>query len=446
MVGSLPIPRIWSDRMSEDLGKRTTGKVFRRLMPFLGLLYIVAFLDRVNVGYAALSMNQDLGFTNATYGFGAGVFFLGYFIMEVPGNLIMAKVGPRIWIARILITWGVISALTAWVSTPLQFYAVRFLLGIAEASFFPGIIYYLSTWCLSRDQAKAVAFFMMSLPICNVLAAPLSTYILGISWFGWQGWKWLFIMEAVPALVLGIITPFFLTNEPKDAHWLEEEERTWLERALAGERARKLERARYTLAQAFSDRDVLILSAVYFAWICGFYGVTLFLPLLVKALSTGLSNQTVGLLVMAPYIFGFFMMYGIGRHSDRTGERRYHTIFGLLTGAAGLAGSVLLADISVTVSMIFFTLSVMGVYGSFGPFWSIPSSFLTQSAAAGAIAMINSIGNLGGFVGPYAMGLIRDFSGSFTGGIMFLVVCLLAAAGLVAALHKSGAEAQPALE
>lgn len=432
--------------MREELEKRTVRKVFRRLMPFLGILYLVAFLDRVNVGYAALSMNQDLGFSATTYGFGAGIFFLGYFLMEVPGNLIMARVGPRLWMARILITWGIISALTAWVSTPMQFYAVRFFLGLAEASFFPGIIYYLSTWCRSRDQAKAVAFFMMALPISNIIAAPVSTYILGITWWGWHGWKWLFVLEAIPALILGIVTPFYLTNRPKDAKWLEDDERAWLERALEAESSRKLGCRRYTLREAFSDRDVLILSAIYFAWICGFYGVTLFLPLLVKALSSTLSNQAVGFVVMVPYIFGFFAMFFIGRHSDRTGERRRHTIAGLVTGAAGLTASIFLNDASVTVSMVFFTLSIMGIYGSFGPFWAIPSSFLTHSAAAGAIAMINSIGNLGGFVGPYVMGLIHDTSGSFTGGLLFLVVLLLVAAALVSTLRRAEVETGVALE
>lgn len=420
------------------LEKRTVKKVFWRLMPFLGLLYIVAFLDRVNVGFAALSMNKDLGFSNAVYGFGAGIFFLGYFTMEIPGNLIMTRVGAKIWIARILITWGIISSLTALVSTPMQFYIVRFFLGVAEASFFPGIIYYLSTWCRSRDQAKAVAFFMMALPVCNIVGAPLSTYILGMTWLGWTGWKWLFILEAVPPVILGIITPFYLANSPEEAGWLDDEERAWLVESLAVERLTKLKRKRYTVLQALGDRDVLTLSAIYFAWICGFYGVTMFLPTLVKALSATMSNQTVGFLVMIPYIFGFFTMYLIGRHSDKVEERRYHTVACMLLGAFGLAGSVFLSDINVTVSMLFFTIAVMGIYGAFGPFWAIPSYFLASTAAAGAIAMVNSIGNLGGFVGPYAMGFIREYTGSFRGGSVFLVACLLTAAGLLMTLRKAG--------
>lgn len=407
-------------------------------MPFLCLLYIVSFLDRVNIGYAALSMNQALGFSNAVYGFGAGIFFIGYFIMEIPGNLIMARVGARLWMARILVTWGIISGLTALVATPTQFYLVRFFLGVAEASFFPGIIYYLSTWFRLQDVAKAVAVFMMSLPVCNIVAAPVSTYLLGISWLGWAGWQWLFILEAVPAVVLGLLTPFYLTNKPAEARWLSVEERGWLITTLASEHAAKVDRKKYSVMQAFADRDVIILSAVYFMWICGFYGITMFLPILVKALSSALSIQSVGFLVMIPYGFGFLAMYGLGHHSDKTGERRWHTVIGMVTTAVGLAGSAFLADISLVVSMVFYTIAVMGVYGSFGPFWAIPSSFLTTAAAAGAIAMINSVGNLGGFVGPYAMGCIREETGSFTGGIIFLAICLLTAALLLMMLRKAG--------
>lgn len=420
------------------LEERTVRKVFRRLMPFLCLLYLVAFLDRVNVGFAALSMNRDLGFSSGVYGFGAGIFFIGYFFMEVPGNLIMARVGARLWIARILVTWGIISSLTAFVATPTQFYVVRFMLGVAEASFFPGIIYYLSTWCRSKDQAKAVSLFMMSLPVCSIVGAPLSTYLLGIDWLGWAGWKWLFVLEGLPAVVLGLITPFYLTDRPDEATWLESEERDWLVATLAAEKAAKLKHKSYSLTEAFSDRDVLILSGVYFAWVCGFYGITMFLPTLVKALSASLSNQTVGFLLMVPYVFGSLAMFFMGRHSDTTGERRYHVITGLLTAAAGLACSLFLTDFSVAVSMMSFTVAIMGVYGAFGPFWSIPTSFLTTSAAAGAIAMINSIGNLGGFVGPYAVGVIRDMTGSFSGGIMFLVFSLISAAILLMAIRKEG--------
>ena len=404
---------------NKTIEERTVGKVFWRLMPFLCLLYIIAFLDRVNVSYAALSMNKDLGFSNAVYGLGAGIFFIGYFVMEIPGNLIMVRVGARIWIARILITWGIIAGLTALVATPQQFYLVRFFLGVAEASFFPGIICYLGMWSRAEDQAKAVAVFMMSLPLCNVLGAPISGYLLGIDWLGIAGWKWLFILEAIPAVILGIITPFYLTNRPADAKWLADDERNWLIGVLAAEDNKKHEKKKYTLLQAFTDIDVIILSAVYFFWICGFYGLGLFLPILIKSLSAAISNQMVGFLVAAPYAFAFIAMFLIGRNSDRTGERRWHAVLGMVTGAIGLGCSVLFAHVSVFVSMIFFTVAVMGTYASFGPFWAIPQSFLTATAAAGAIAMINSIGNFGGFAGPYMMGYIREATGSFNGGLYF---------------------------
>jgi MFS family permease len=314
------------------------------------------------------------------------------------------------------------------------------MLGMAEASFFPGIIYYLSIWNRKQDLAKAVAMFMMALPICNVIGAPLSTYLLGITWAGYTGWQWLFILEAIPALILGFITPFYLTNKPADAKWLSDEERNWLVDVLAQESAKKIEQKKYSVLQAFADRDVVICSGIYFLWVCGLYGLSLFLPILIKALSATISNMMVGWLVTIPYIFGFVAMYFIGRHSDKTGERRWHTIFGMVTCAVGLLGSVFLANVSVFVSMLFFTIATVGIYGVFGPFWAIPNSFLTSTAAAGAIAMINSIGNLGGFVGPYAMGLIRDMTGSFNGGMIFLAACFVGAAVLLMMLRKVGQE------
>ena len=284
-----------------QLELRTVRKVSLRLLPFLFLCFAVAFLDRVNVGFAALSMNKDLGFSSAIYGLGAGIFFIGYFTMEVPGNLIMARVGARLWIARILITWGIISGMTALVATPMQFYIVRFLLGVAEASFFPGIIYYLGNWYQGKDQAKAIAWFMISLPACNVIGSPLSSYLLGLSWLGWAGWKWLFVMEAVPSVILGFVTFWFLTDKPEDAKWLQDEERNWLVRTLDAERNKKQAKKKYTVLQAFGDRDVMLLAAAYLAWMCGYYGVVMFLPTLVKALSATMSNEIVGLWVALPY-------------------------------------------------------------------------------------------------------------------------------------------------
>jgi MFS family permease len=422
-----------------SLEKRTTKKVLWRLIPFLGVLFFVNIIDRINVGFAALSMNQDLGFTSAVYGFGAGVFFIGYFLMEIPGNLMMVRFGPRIWFARILITWGFISALTGFVQTPTQFYTARFLLGLAEASFYPGIIFYMSNWFRVKDLAIAVALFQVFSPLSSVFSSPVSTYILGISWLDLAGWQWLFILEGLPAVILGFITLAYLTDKPEDAKWLADEERACLVKALATEKTAKLARKHYTLLEAFRDRDIVLLVVIYFSYLCGFWGLVYFLPTLVKALSASFSNQTTGFLVMIPYIFTCFAVYAVGHHSDKTGERRWHVIGCLLVGAISLVTSALLADTNVVLSMICFTVAAMGLYSVFAPFWAIPSSFLTASVAAGSIALINSFGNLGGFVGPYFMGLISAHTGgSYMWGTIFLACCLVFSALLLMTLRKSG--------
>ncbi len=421
-----------------QLERQTVKKVGWRIIPFLFICFAAAYIDRVNVGFAALSMNQDLGFSSAIYGLGAGIFFIGYFLLEVPGNLIMAKVGARIWISRILVTWGIISACTALVHTPTQFYVVRFLLGIAEASFFPGMIYYLSNWFQTKDQAKAIAFFMMSLPVCNVIGSPMSTYLLSFTWLGWAGWKWLFILEAVPSVILGFVAFFFLTDKPEQAKWLEDDERNWLVKVLTAEKNHKQGKKKYTVLQAFADRDILIMALAYFAWMCGNYGVIMFLPTLVKHLSATMSNQAVGIWVMLPYTVAFLTMIFVGRHSDKTNERRFHVVACMIAGAVGLLASVYFADVSVITSMLLYTITVAGLYGAYCPWWAIPSSFMTEAAAAGAIAFVNSIGNLGGFVGPYGMGLIRDSTGSYTIGIVFLAACLAICGVLTCFLKRSG--------
>jgi ACS family tartrate transporter-like MFS transporter len=412
-------------------------KRFMRIMPYIFVLYIISFLDRVNVGYAALSMNNDLGFSNAVYGLGAGIFFIGYFIMEIPGNLIMARWSARLWIARILITWGIIAGLTAFIHTPWQFYTVRFLLGLAEASFMPGIIYYLSCWFQSKEQARAVALFMLALPVCSIIGGPVSTYLLGVQWLNLAGWQWLFILEAAPAVIFGLITPFYLTDKPEQAKWLTAEERNWLINRLNEEvKAKKAHKA-YTLRQAFTDRDVIVLALIYFFWVTGFYGFNMWLPTIVKGLSGTFTNQTVGWIVAIPYLGSLISMILISRHSDQTGERRRHTMLTLLTGGIGL-GISMLAVKTVGWQLVFFTVAAMGIYGAFGPFWALPGSFLTEVAAAGAIALINSVGNLGGFVGPYVVGFLKNATGTFTGGAVFLVICLVVAGLLPALLRRPG--------
>jgi len=429
-----------------QLENRTVKKVSFRLLPFLFICFAAAFLDRVNVGFAALQMNKALDFSSAVYGLGAGIFFIGYFTMEVPGNLIMAKVGARRWIARILITWGIISGLTAFVSTPMQFYIVRFFLGVAEASFFPGIIFYLGNWYQQKDHAKAIALFMISLPACNVIGSPLSSFLLGLTWLGLAGWKWLFILEALPSVILGIVTLLYLTDKPEQAKWLDDDQRNWLVEVLQKEKETKQAVKKYTVMQAFADRDVMKLSVAYLAWMCGYYGVIMFLPTLVKGLSAAMSNQAVGFWVALPYAVALVAMILVGRHSDRTNERRFHVVFCMAVAALGLVLSVYMAKVSVLTSMLFYALTVAGAYSAFSPFWAIPNSFLSLSAAAGGIAFINSIGNLGGFIGPYVMGYIKDFTGSFEAGALFLAGCLALCGLILLTLRKSGKAAEFAPE
>ena len=428
----------------ETLERQLVKKVFRRIIPFMFMLYIAAFLDRVNVSFAALSMNKDLGFSSAIYGMGAGIFFLGYVLLEIPGNLLMTKVGPRIWMTRILVTWGVIAGLTAFIRTPVQFYTVRFFLGMAEASFTPGILYYLGNWFRQKDLGKAVALFLTAMPTCNLIAAPISTYLLGVHWFGWAGWKWLFVFEALPAVVLGVVCFFYLTDVPEQANWLKPDERALLVRLMNEEKAAKLQKKTYRLGQAFADPDVIKLSAVYFTWVTGLYGVTMFLPTLVKGLQQSMSNQRVGYLVMIPYLAALIATVLVGRHSDAVNERRFHVAACMIFSALALGGSVWLAHVSLSLALGLYAVSMMGVNAAFGPFWAIPSSFLQGAGAAGAIAMINSIGNVGGFVGPYALGYIREATGSYNAGILLMAGSLVISALLVISLKKTGKAIEPA--
>jgi sugar phosphate permease len=412
---------------NNEIEKRTVKKVFWRIVPFLFLLFMCAFVDRINISFAALAMNKDLGFSNAVYGLGAGIFFLGFFMMEIPGILIMTKVGARFWIARILITWGIISGLTAFVTTDTQFYVVRFLLGVAEASFSPCIGYYLALWFLNKDYAQTFAIFLAAMPACSVIAAPISAHIMEITWFGWVGWKWLFILEAIPSVALGFMAYYYLTDHPKNAKWLTDDEKFWLVNAMAEQTARINKKKSYTVMQALMERNVWIMTLGYFFWMSGMYGVTLFMPTLIKAIQANFSNITVGYLVSIPFIFGLMAMILIGRHSDATSERQYHVAGCMAVSALALVASVYLADVNVVLTIICFSACVCGYLGAFGPFWAMPPAFMTAASMGAGIALINSVGNLGGFAGPYLLGYIRTVTGSFEGGILCLaggfVIC-----------------------
>ncbi|HSC09129.1 MAG TPA: MFS transporter [Steroidobacteraceae bacterium] len=412
--------------MSSLLERTTLGKVTRRLIPFLLVLYIVAWLDRVNVGFAALQMNEDLRFSPAVYGLGAGLFFIGYALFEVPSNLVLARVGARRWIARIMVTWGLLSAGMMFVHSVTSFYVLRFLLGVAEAGFFPGIIYYLSTWYPAAQRARAVSWFMVAIPLTIVIGGPLAGYLLDMNGIGGlRGWQWLFLIEGLPAVVLGVVVFFYLTDRPEEAHWLRPEERTWLSGAIASEQARAHARHGLGLGRALLHPIVWILGFINFAFQSGSYGLTLWIPQIIKGLA-GFTDFEVGMISAIPYFVAAVGMVLIGAHSDRTGERLVHIAGSLLVGAIGFTASAYLT--SPVPAMIALTIAAVGDLGGRGPFWALPGSFLAGSASAGGIALINTFGALGGFVGPSLVGFVKNATGSFQGGLLLLASLLFTSA------------------
>ncbi len=420
--------------MDSALGQLTLRKVSRHIIPFIFVLYIIAFLDRVNLGYAALTMNKELGLSSAVFGLISGIFFLGYFIFEVPSNILMHRIGARVWIARIMISWGIVVIVTAWVSNATHLYILRFLLGVAEAGFFPGIILYITYWFPAKQQARAFAFFMTALAASNIIGAPISTWILGFNALGLHGWRWLFILEGSPAILFGIITLIFMTDRPEKAHWLSSEEKNWLIAELESEQKAKPQVKQLSKLQVFVNPRVWHLSAIYLTLVVGLYGIGFWLPQIVKAFSKTGSNQMVGFITMIPYVVGGISMVLVARHSDKTGERRYHTAIPPLIGAAALIGAGMTTNPYVSVAML--SIATAGIYSFFGSFWSLPPMFLAEEAAAVGIAVINSIGNLGGFVGPYALGALKGATGSMTSGLYFLSGSLIATTLLVLAIRK----------
>lgn len=419
------------------LERETLGKVTRRLMPFLLLLYIVAWLDRVNVGFAALQMNQDLGFSAAVYGFGAGVFFAGYALFEIPSNLVLARVGARLWIARIMITWGLLSVAMMFAKGPTSFCVLRFLLGVAEAGFFPGIVYYLSNWYPAAQRARAVSWFMVGIPLSIVIGSPIAGLLLGMNgMFGLAGWQWLFLLEGAPAVILGFVVLRYLADGPEHARWLKPEERNWLADRIRAEQAQAQERHGVGLRQALLHPTVWQLAFIMFACQSGSYGLTLWVPQIVKGLS-GLSDLQVGLISAIPYIAAAIGMLLIGASSDRSGERFLHIAIPCVIAALGFTASAYLS--SPIPGMIALTVAAVGDLGSRGPFWALPGRFLAGSASAGGIALINTIGALGGFVGPYAVGLVKNATGSFTGGLLLLASMLFAGAFATLRLRRAPA-------
>jgi D-galactonate transporter len=416
----------------EPLEQRTIAKVTSRLVPFLVLCYFVAYLDRVNVSFAALTMNKDLGLSASAFGFGAGVFFLAYFVFEVPSNLFLERVGARKWIARIMFTWGLISGAMAFVGGEYSFYALRVLLGIAEAGFFPGIIFYLTLWFPAVYRARIIGYFMAAIPLSTVIGAPISGLLLGMEGvMGVKGWQWLFILEALPALMLSVVVFFYLTDRPADATWLTDDERTWLEARLARERKQRETARQYTVRDALLDPKVWALSLVYFGAVATNYGLSFFLPQIVKAF--GVSNVQAGVIAALPYVVGSIGIVLWGRRSDRKLERRFHLAFPLFVASAGLAGAALLDD--PTMKMAVLSIAGFGIFGCLPVFWTYPTAFLSGAAAAGGIALINALGNLAGFAGPFVMGRLKDMTGTYTAGLFCLSAIGLIAMAVVLLLH-----------
>ncbi len=420
---------------ADTLGRVTLAKVGWRLLPFLLLLYVVAWLDRVNIGFAALQMNADLGFSSTVYGFGAGIFFIGYALFEVPSNLILARVGARLWIARIMITWGILSVAMMFGSGAMSFYVLRFLLGVAEAGFLPGIIYYLGNWYPAKDRARAVSWFMLAIPLSTVVGGPLAGFILQLDgWHGLQGWQWLFLLEGLPAVVLGFVVLGYLTDAPDKAEWLRPEQRRWLTERIAGEQRAANDRHGVGIGAALVHPTVWLLGLILFACQTGSYGLTLWIPQIVRGLS-GLSDFAVSMISALPYVAAAIGMVAIGASSDRTGERFLHIAIPSAIGGLGFIASAYLT--SPVPAMIALTIAAVGDLGTRGPFWSLPTRFLTGSAAAAGIALINTMASLGGFVGPSMVGIVREYTGSFAGGLVFLAVLLLLAAGASLALRRA---------
>jgi ACS family tartrate transporter-like MFS transporter len=417
--------------MNQDQARQSAiRKAARRLLPFLCLCYAVNFLDRVNVGFAALAMNDDLGFSPSVFGAGAGIFFVGYILFEIPSNLALQRFGARIWIARIMISWGIVATAMAFVHNETSFYAMRFLLGVAEAGFFPGIILYLTYWFPARERARIVSLFMAAVPLASMVGGPVSGALLELhgTW-GLKGWHWLFIVEGLPAVLLGVIALKFLDDRPEQASWLSSAERRALSNTLASEAKATREVGYAELGQALTRPRVLVLGLVYFCLVIGLYGIGFWMPQVIQTF--GLDPLRIGFLTAIPYFFASVAMVLWGTHSDRTGERILHVALPLFLAGAAFAWSAFTAPLGLT--MLALTLATLGIYAAIGTFWSLPTAILTGTGAAAGLALVNSMGNLAGAVSPTIVGVIREASGSFTAALLFLAGSLLLG-GLIALL------------
>jgi len=411
---------------SSLLEERVIRKITWRLIPFLMLLYFVAFLDRINVGFAALTMNRDVGLTAQMFGLGSGIFFLGYFVFEVPSTVILHKVGARFWIGRVMITWGLVSIAMAFTRGPISFYVLRFLLGVAEAGFFPGIILYISYWFPANHRSAATALFMAAAPAAGLIGSPVSGALMQMNgMLGLRGWQWLFLVEGGPALVLGLITFWYLTDRPAEAQWLDAEERAWLTQAIVEEQTALTDPRSYSVWRAMMDWKVLALALAYFGTSAGLYTIGFWAPLIVRSL--GFSVFRVGFLVAIPNLIAVIGMVLWSRHSDRTGERYWHAAIACLVAAIGMAMAAH-AGTSAILAITGLSLTAFGVSAAKPPLWSLPTMFFGGTAAAASIGLINSLGTLGGFVGPIMVGANSGGGGHFSRGLTMVGGTLIVSA------------------
>ncbi|MEW6277896.1 MAG: MFS transporter [Candidatus Eremiobacterota bacterium] len=428
--------------MTDDaVGRTALRKITVRLVPYLFALYVVAYLDRVNVSFASLQMNADLGFSDTVFGFGSGLFFVGYMLFQIPSNLLLMRVGARRLIASLMLVWGCLSVGMMFTRGELSFYALRFLLGLAEAGFFPGVILYLTMWFPARTRARTVSLFMTATAVAGILGGPISGAILTMEGtHGLAGWHWLFLLEGIPAVLLGVSTWHYLTDRPSEARWLTPEEKDWLHAQLSDERERAPDGAAGSLVDALESGRVWLLSFIYFCLVCSMYSVTLWMPQIVKGFSAS-SDLVVGLLTAIPYSAAAIGMVAVGHHSDQTGERHWHVFVPAMVSACGLVmtGTVTRPDLA----LLALSLAALGLWGTVGPFWTLPPAVLRGSGTAVGIALVNSLGNLGGFVGPLLVGWLKDVTHHFSAGLYGLAGLLVIGAFLTLGLRTTESGRKP---
>jgi MFS transporter, ACS family, tartrate transporter len=425
---------------SPDLGAVTISRISRRILPWVTLLFLIAYLDRSNISYASLLMTRELNFSSEVFGFGAGVFFLGYFLLDVPGSILVENWSARKWITAILITWGFIASATAFISSPIQFYGMRFFLGLAEGGFFPGVIVYLSHWFRQAERGKAAALFLTAIPVSQIVCGPISAALLKVHWMGYSGWRWMLFLEGIPAVICGIITFFWFNDKPSGAAWLKPAERDWICGELERERKRKAPGGHsLQITELFRNRDILLLTGTMFCFQCANYGLLLWLPKMIQAAS-GKDASTVSLLTTIPFLFGLPAAYFSGWYSDRRKERRKHA-----SAYCGLLGAaLLLSQIPGEpwgVTLVFLALAMCGVYAFNPVFYLLPSTFLAGTSAAASLGFITGVGHLGGFLGPYAIGYLITSTGTHRAGILFLSASAFVGSLLLLSIRRSDKEA-----